>query len=635
MLRANILKNRLAGCVWLLVIAVAWSFSSVACLVAAGAQETQIDTLSESLMRRLDTMEAALGKSAALDGIRLAIESVPRGRHRYVMPTVNVKARAAADTLWKELSKVPDAEDLRSELMRYVEELERMSAGTGGNSTGVSSSDAAARYAATWRAAGLRSVLPAPAESRKRDNRGSTDLLTIGSMKIAPRAAHNLAGVGWAAGSYALISTPHFEIASQAGDKPAAELAELCELAYAVWRCEFYSYWTAGGQQIANDSDHKFSVVLFRDREAYIKALKTIEPNIGISTGYYSPGQRKAFFYWDRQKTASTVVHELTHQFFSEAGRDQVAIDPDDGEDFWVIEGIALYMESLSTRTCGGAWIVEVGGWDASRLQAGRYRLLHDQQWYPWDRFRSATGKQFRQNKEAPEWYSQACGLTHWFMDTSDEERQRFQEYIHAIYHGGQGATEFASAIENKKLLEGYFAFLVQSPTLKVGERWVNRPYYSNRRDAVLSRCAVTSEQVLSWPNEYRASSWLDLSFTEIDDQMFLGAGDDAWNVQRLNLESTKVTDSSMKAIGAMKGLEELDLSKCNVTDDGIAELRDHKSLRILWLTETKVTDETLNVLRTLPLLESLQVNGTSITKAGWNGLLQAKPRLKSKSTGP
>lgn len=611
--------------------------------VATRTSDDRLSELTDSLNRQLDSIEQSSESSGkpstnGIAAIRLAIGAVPAGRHRYVMPTTNAKAKGAAEALWKEIGSTPEGEGLRSDLLKYAERLEEMADATGAASStsiGMTSSGPALTYVSRWRAAGIRTMLPLPAEMRKKDVSGWEEARSIGAMKTAPRAAHNLAGVGWAAGSYALISTPHFEIASQAGDKTAAELAELCELAYAVWRCEFYSYWAGSNGRAVPESDRKFTVVLFRDRDAYIKALKTIEPNIGISTGYYSPGQRKAFFYWDRQKTASTVVHELTHQFFSEAGRDEVSIDPDDGEDFWVIEGIALYMESLSTRTCGGAWVVEVGGWDASRLQAGRYRLLHDQQWIPWDRFRSATGKQFRQNKEAPEWYSQACGLTHWFMDSSDQERSKFEAYLDAIYHGGQGATEFAAGIENKKLLEDYFAFLVQSPTEKADGKWLPRPFYSNRRDAVLSRCAVTSDQVLSWPVEYRAAGWLDLSFTEIDDRMFGEAGDAVWNVQRLNLESTKITDASMPAIAAMKGLEDLDLSKCDVTDEGLLALRDHKTLRILWLAETKLTDKAIEVLSSLPALESLQVPGTEITKAGWTRLMQAKPRLKSKSNGP
>jgi len=84
-----------------------------------------------------------------------------------------------------------------------------------------------------------------------------------------------------------------------------------------------------------------------------------------------------------------------------------------------------------------------------------------------------------------------------------------------------------------------------------------------------------------------------------------------------------------------MPRLQELDLSNCKVTDLGIAALQNQKTLRTLWLAGTSITDQSIDVFVTLPKLEALHVEGSMITSDGWQRLLKAMPRLRSKSTGP
>jgi hypothetical protein len=84
-----------------------------------------------------------------------------------------------------------------------------------------------------------------------------------------------------------------------------------------------------------------------------------------------------------------------------------------------------------------------------------------------------------------------------------------------------------------------------------------------------------------------------------------------------------------------MKDLQELDLSNCKVTDTGIATPRGNKSIKTLWLTNCYVSDASIDVFLTISQLESIHLKGTKISPNGWERLLTARPRLKSKSDRP
>jgi Leucine-rich repeat (LRR) protein len=120
----------------------------------------------------------------------------------------------------------------------------------------------------------------------------------------------------------------------------------------------------------------------------------------------------------------------------------------------------------------------------------------------------------------------------------------------------------------------------------------------------------------------------MDLGFTNVNDDLFIQTGTVAWQFNRLNLESTAISDASMNAIATMKNLTELDLSNCNVTDAGLKALANHPNLKQLWLTNTSVTDRSIEVLASIPQLERLEASG-ALTAKGLQKLMEKKPRLK------
>jgi len=457
---------------------------------------------------------------------------------------------------------------------------------------------------------------------------GSSDTIQV------KRSSSNFELLGWGPGTYQSARSEHFSILSQAGEKPTAEVALACEVIYSVWQELFAEKFP-----FSNTQTPAFRVVLLRNREAYIRALKTIEPRISISTGYYSPEHRIAFFYWESKKSFPTLVHELTHQFFDATCSDQSRFDADQDPGAWAVEAIALYMESWSEESIGGIRVVDIGGWDAPRFQASRYRRLRDQYWIPWEEFSMADGKRLRADPDVAAWYSQACGLAHFWLDRDEASRHTFLDYLAEVYKQ-QGHVAADRLTTDGPLRSAYDQFLLDPPQSRSSDiqpgdvqepatpGFSDRPAMLRRNEIVLTRCPVDSQTLLNWPLSLRKTSWLDLGFTQIDDRMFTQSGPVPWDVVRLNLESTQITDASMEAIASMMNLTELDLSGCKVTDAGLEALANHPSLKQLWLTNSAVTDRSIEVLASIPRLERLEASG-SLSAEGYQQLLKKKPRMK------
>lgn len=516
----------------------------------------------------------------------LVLHPTPSGRKRFFLADTSQKGKLRRQRLRESLQ----AADLLDELTALAESQATQATRT--DSDGILEASEA-----------IQSMLFEPTD---RDR--SSDTIQV------KRSSANFELLGWGPGTYQSARSEHFAILSQAGEKPTAEVTLVCEAIYSVWQELFAEKFP-----FPNTQTPAFRVVLLRNREAYIRALKTIEPRISISTGYYSPKHRIAFFYWESNKSFPTLVHELTHQFFDATCSDQSRFDADQDPGAWALEAVALYMESWSEESIGGIRVVDIGGWDAPRFQAGRYRRLRDQYWIPWEEFSMADGKRLRADPDVAAWYSQACGLAHFWLDRDEASRDTFLDYLAEVYKQKGHAASSRLTIDDP-LRTAYDQFLLNSAT--------DRPAMLRRNEIVLTRCPVDSQSLLNWPLSLRKTSWLDLGFTQIDDRVFTQSGSVPWDVVRLNLESTQITDASMAAIASMKNLTELDLSGCKVTDTGLEALANHPSLKQLWLTNSAVTDRSIEVLASIPRLERLEASG-SLSAEGYQQLLKKKPRMK------
>ena len=156
-----------------------------------------------------------------------------------------------------------------------------------------------------------------------------------------------------------------------------------------------------------------YEVHFFRTRAEYNEKLVSAIPQIAITNGLYYTPDRTSYFFdnpaADRQ--FDTLYHEATHQFLYENVLAERPIA--EHANFWIVEGLACYMESF--RTDGDGF--SVGDPQHIRFRAARHRLLNDKYYVPLEEFSAQGLKAFQSDlKNISKNYSQASGLTHFFM---------------------------------------------------------------------------------------------------------------------------------------------------------------------------------------------------------------------------
>ena len=158
---------------------------------------------------------------------------------------------------------------------------------------------------------------------------------------------------GWPARQYWLLETEHYRVETDDDRQAAVELAQVLEDLHAVWRQLFLPLWMNSSQLheawrtsgVFPTPGRSHRVVLFRDRDQYIKRLARVEPQIDITLGIYRHAERTAYFYGGPENLTDTWRHEATHQLLHEIMN--ATQDVGSAGNFWIVEGIALYMESL------------------------------------------------------------------------------------------------------------------------------------------------------------------------------------------------------------------------------------------------------------------------------------------------
>ena len=239
-----------------------------------------------------------------------------------------------------------------------------------------------------------------------------------------------------------LVETEHYTIRTNHDIEAAAALGEKLEQLYNVWKRLFIRYY-ATRQQVMSLFEGRsrgrpielprHNVVYFRDRDDYNKALAEAFPDIGISTGAYIDQTRRAYFFAGQGYSDRTLLHEATHQLFHESR--PVAKNVGQNANFWIVEGIATYMESL--RKEDGYFVL--GGFDDIRMKAARYRLFKDEFYVPLSELCGYGMERIQTDPRVATLYSQMSGLTN-FLVYYDGGRYRdaLVAYLQAVYNGSQ-----------------------------------------------------------------------------------------------------------------------------------------------------------------------------------------------------
>ena len=151
------------------------------------------------------------------------------------------------------------------------------------------------------------------------------------------------------------------------------------------------------------------------------------------------------------------MYHEATHQLFHEARHAAASLE--ENGNFWIVEGIAVYMESLREEN---GWQV-LGGLDDVRVVAARQHLIDGDFYVPFKKLVGYTMQQVQGDPKIASLYSQAAGMTS-FLIHYDGGRYRgaLVAYLAEVYSGrnDRGALARLTGASYEELDRQYRAYL-------------------------------------------------------------------------------------------------------------------------------------------------------------------------------
>ncbi len=244
------------------------------------------------------------------------------------------------------------------------------------------------------------------------------------------------------------VESDHYVVTTNHSLEEGVRLARRLERFYAVWRQEFAGFVETPAEaarrfskQQARREIAQHNVVYYRSREEYNAALCAAQPKIDMTLGIYFDSTRTAYFFAGEEQEPGTLYHEATHQLFHEMR--PAAHDVGHEGNFWIVEGIACYMESLAQHED----YATTGGANAGRMPAARHRLIEDGFYIPLADLVRFGMQPMQQDPRLPRLYSQCAGLADFFIHDADGRyREALTGYLAAIY-AGRSTTDTLSEL--------------------------------------------------------------------------------------------------------------------------------------------------------------------------------------------
>ena len=421
------------------------------------------------------------------------------------------------------------------------------------------------------------------------------------------------------------IRTAHFEILSELGRGEAERLGEELEMVYDAWAQLFVPFWIDPATLARNLQSGKpatppsgrHRVVLYKDRTRYLTALRRKEPRIDVSVGYYRPDDKVSYFYGADSPPRDTWRHEVAHQLFAEVRR----MAPGAGlrDNFWALEGIAMYMESVRMDGQGRCY---VGGPGVDRLQFARLRMSPDAESLP--RLVAQGRVELQSDPAVSELYSDAAALACFLMDGRGQAlRENGIQFLSLVYQGRNASLlQHTRHPDFNTLIREHHQFLGAFENADIDA--LGAP-----KNLCLRHTNVSSHALAEIDGS--RLEWLDCAgrpYTSAALQSLLRS---APHLRQLTLDSTSVTDTAVYSSNWNLGsgcpeLKELDLSNTAITDAAIKHLG--ANLETLWLTNTQVTAASLPNLLRMKRLKMLDVGGLHFTQEQLESLIEGLPLL-------
>jgi hypothetical protein len=260
------------------------------------------------------------------------------------------------------------------------------------------------------------------------------------------------------------VETDHYVVTTNHSLEKGVELARRLELLHALWRQVFATY-LASEQELVKQLNGKapkplprqHDVFYFRSRDEYVAALKSAQPQIEITLGIYFDTTRKAYFFAGEEQDPGTLFHEGAHQLLQETRNVTSQVGAKDN--FWIVEAIACYMESLAAHD----GYYTLGGANSGRVPAARHRILTDQFYVPLIELTAMGRQDLQRDPRIAMIYSQSAGLADFFMHSSGgARRDSLNRYLAFVYAGRAKPQTLAELMsESFESLDGkYRAFM-------------------------------------------------------------------------------------------------------------------------------------------------------------------------------
>ena len=199
------------------------------------------------------------------------------------------------------------------------------------------------------------------------------------------------------------ILTEHYDItASRCDDGILA--SERLEHLFHAWNL----LWAELFQEAKDEPEqHRHRIILYRDKQEYTVNLQRLDPFIDQTNGFYFAPRKTAYFF---SPEAKVLFHEGTHQIFEEHFFPEKM--PVFRNNFWVVEGIALFMETLQIEEKS----YKVGNFLADRLYAAKVYQFQQNYNLPIQKLTALSAAEIKSQVDIIKIYSQSATLVHWLM---------------------------------------------------------------------------------------------------------------------------------------------------------------------------------------------------------------------------
>ncbi len=422
--------------------------------------------------------------------------------------------------------------------------------------------------------------------------------------------------------------TPHFAIFTDLDDQRAIDRAIDLERFYAVWTQMFFLLWSERerwdrlAQPGAPRRSTKMRVVLFADSESYARALSSEVAGIERSTGYYSHVRRTSFFHDSLPEDTASRYHELTHQLFSEATLSRLRTPPGERRDFWLVEGIACYMESTHFKD---DWAT-VGGWESSQLQFARHRALAEGEMIAIESLRPLGRLAFQRRGDLARAYTFAACHTHHLIDARGgdglndviAELARIYQVTLPAGFPSDGIALDQDRTGGGSLID--YLRLTDETVTPIDRDDLNNLFLGRSRLSIEALDGITPQ---------RSIRWLDLSMLSATTTAVSRLYPEPRSLEQLSLERTAIDPSIGNWLALAPRLRELDLSFTRVDDTTLGHVDPAVPIETMWLTGTRISDRSIELLSAIRTLKSLDLQRTDVTEEGRQRLRRLRPDIR------